>query len=91
MTIARYVTVAALVANLALIVPNAWTLHRTRMILARLQEATAATAEQDCDQPYPATAPYHDGMTLCPGQSAIIQVPLMPLTDGEPPSRGGAR
>lgn len=36
----------------------------------------ADSNDVDCSKPYPKVVPYHDGMKLCPGQSAVGVIPI---------------
>lgn len=50
------------------------TLAVVEALRAKLEAATAGLDE--CATPHPGVVPYHDGMTLCPGQRAVGVIPL---------------
>jgi hypothetical protein len=46
--------------------------------IATMREIANVNAEAECGPDAPKVVPFHQGMTLCPGQSAIVGVPVAP-------------
>ena len=76
----RIVFFISALTNIALALVND---HLRRELQTRLDELSK-TAE--CGPDTPKVVPYHQGMTLCPGQSAVgsFVIPMFPEPDEQP-------
>lgn len=80
----RWIWIWVLVLIQIVAINVVWSLSRQ----IRIAHLRAVSAAECADAPK--VVPYHDGMTLCPGQSTvvIVPVPLDPVPFGPVPDRG---